>query len=471
VHADAHAQVCNTHAYIYTHYAPTHPRLTRQKTSSNRRGGWQGTGINILRSFRALRLLNAVHSIRQLMLAATACAGTVLSSFGLFMIFVVGYAVMGVPVFHDVKRAKGLTRQANMDTVKEAIQILIRTAGGEDWPSLMYDLSVQPPQCTMPPNQSWIEFYQERISSPGLIRGDCGSNFAYPYFILFSFVCKFAFMPLFAASMVSTFLQHVGQQGVLTNNDLVLYTRIWEELDKKKTGSLAVWKLKALLDRLHTAGSAVSFDTVRMPDRVEKARLVLKKIQSSGPTFLDRADAHTPGVPLETARGADALAHKSAEDTDQVAASVGATCRAFAQRDKETEEAAQCTTLRRTRMVMSFDEVLIMLVVMKFFEEAVNELEQTHAHDRHREASTVGVVREWARVANAQSVRMMLFRQSGGALPSPCLCVSISPCEHAVCISGNATAAFASIRTATATRNLALRGYWHWQPEGVHVCK
>jgi hypothetical protein len=385
------------------------------------------------------------------------------------MIFVVGYAVMGVPVFHDVKRAKGLTRQANMDTVKEAIQILIRTAGGEDWPSLMYDLSVQPPQCTMPPNQSWIEFYQERISSPGLIRGDCGSNFAYPYFILFSFVCKFAFMPLFAASMVSTFLQHVGQQGVLTNNDVVLYTRIWEELDKKKTGSLAVWKLKVLLDRLHAAGSAVSFDTVRMPDRVEKARLVLKKIQSSGPTFLDRAEAHKPGVPLKTARGADAMAHKSAEDTDPVAASVGATYRAFAQRDKETEEAAQCKTLRRTLMVMSFDEVLTMLVVMKFFEEAVNELEQTHAHDRHGEASTVGIVREWARVANAQSVRMMLFRQSGGALPSQCLCVSMSPCEHAVCISGNATAAFASIQTAAATRNLALPGYWHWQPEGVQM--
>jgi hypothetical protein len=354
------------------------------------------------------------------MLAATACAGTVL-----FMIFVVGYAVMGVPVFHDVKRAKGLTRQANMDTVKEAIQILIRTAGGEDWPSLMYDLSVQPPQCTMPPNQSWIEFYQERISSPGLIRGDCGSNFAYPYFILFSFVCKFAFMPLFAASMVSTFLQHVGQQGVLTNNDVVLYTRIWEELDKKKTGSLAVWKLKALLDRLHAAGSAVSFDTVRLPDRVEKARLVLKKIQSSGPTFFDRADAHKHGVAMETAGGPDTLAHKSAEDTDQEAASVRATYRAFAQRDKEMEQAAQCTASRRTRMVMSFDEVLTMLVVMKFFEEAVKELEQAHAHERHGEASPVSVVREWARVANAQSVRMMLFRQSGGAPLSLCLSVSV----------------------------------------------
>jgi hypothetical protein len=89
------------------------------------------------------------------------------------------------------------------------------------------------------------------------------------------------------------------------------------------------------------------------------------------------------------------------------------------------EQAAQCTASRRTRMVMSFDEVLTMLVVMKFFEEAVKELEQAHAHERHGEASPVSVVREWARVANAQSVRMMLFRQSGGAPLSLCLSVSV----------------------------------------------
>jgi len=122
-----------------------------------------GTGINLLRSFRALRLLNAVNSIRQILAAASTSASTVLGCFGLFMVFIVAFAVMGVPVFHDVKRGLSLTRVTHFDTVKAGIVVLTRTAAGEDWPALMYQLSVQPPQCHMPPSQSWIEYYAEKL--------------------------------------------------------------------------------------------------------------------------------------------------------------------------------------------------------------------------------------------------------------------------------------------------------------------
>jgi len=382
--------------------------------------------FRMLRSVRALRLLNVVHSIRQLILAANASLGTVLSSFGLFMIFVIGYAVMGVPVFHDVKRAYALTRQANMDTVKGCIEILMRTAAGEDWPALMHDLSVQAPTCTIPPDQSWISFYAERIMSPGLgVRGDCGSNFAYPYFIFFSFLCKFAFLPLFAASMVSTFLEHVGQFGVLSTDDVALYSRIWEQLDRKRTGSLSAWKLKALVDGLHAAGSVVSFDTVRMPARLEKARMVLKVIQCSGPSFLARVHNQQQGVPSEAAAsahghyGQDAGKGKTASEGKTASGASGLDrTLPFAERDRETETAAQRAKVRAP-MVMSFDQVLTMLVVLKFFEEAVQELAQEEGHDSG--GGTVGVVRQWARVANAQAMRLMLFRQSGGTpAPHPC---------------------------------------------------
>ena len=241
--------------------------------------GGHPTGINLLRSFRALRLLNSVPSIRPVLIAAASSIQNFIGCCGLFMVFIIAFVVMGVPLFHDVKRGFELTRNTHLDNVQTGFLLMTRSAGGENWPALMYQLSVQAPSCTIPPDQAWIDFYYEKIMSPGIVRGDCGSNFAYPYFLIFTFFCKYAFMPLFAASMVSTFLQTVGQQAAVSDQDMALFTKVWMSLDRKRTGVLPAWKLKALIDKLHASGSLLAFDTMQTPQQLERVRVALREVR------------------------------------------------------------------------------------------------------------------------------------------------------------------------------------------------
>ena len=361
------------------------------------------TGINLLRSFRALRLLNSVPSIRPVLIAAASSIQNFIGCCGLFMVFIIAFVVMGVPLFHDVKRGFELTRNTHLDNVQTGFLLMTRSAGGENWPALMYQLSVQAPSCTIPPDQAWIDFYYEKIMSPGIVRGDCGSNFAYPYFLIFTFFCKYAFMPLFAGSMVSTFLQTVGQQAAVSDQDMALFTKVWMSLDKKRTGVLPAWKLKALIDKLHASGSLLAFDTIQTPQQLERVRVALREV---------RKDRQERDLTRTKRFDISSVHHFSTS---------GLTNLTSGPREDNPPNGQFLSRL------INLEDVVIVLVALKFFDTTLGW------QPRQSEEFTA---QAWARDANAKVLQTCLFREAHTDLPLlfyrlyvkvHCCCISDSP--------------------------------------------
>jgi hypothetical protein len=354
------------------------------------------SALSLLRCFRALRLLNLLPPIRRVVLLASNCLPSFVACMFLFMVFVVSFSVMGTPIFHDVKRGFALTRHTNMDTVKEAVVVLVRAAGGEDWPAMMYELSVQEPYCTFPDNQTHAAQLSEKSLRPGAYRGDCGTILAFPFFYVFAFFCRFAFIPLFSASMISTFLHELGQVVPVNSHDIALFTKIWGQLDSKSSGTLSLWKLRCLVGRLDSAGSILGFDVTGMPDRLEKIRLALieMKKQDSSTCFL--AEHCNKNVAKAAKVAATRLQKEQALSGSEEMASPEELAHMPHQSRKEKLE---------SKMIMTFQEVFIALVSMKFFEMAVVVPMPDEQY--------ADFVMKWVHEVNNRTLSEKLFREVG----------------------------------------------------------
>lgn len=82
---------------------------------------------------RILRLLNILPSIRILLLAAQRSLATITGCFGLLMILIVSFAMIGHPLLGHVKYQEGISRNSNFDSPIHALLVMTRVAGGEDW--------------------------------------------------------------------------------------------------------------------------------------------------------------------------------------------------------------------------------------------------------------------------------------------------------------------------------------------------
>jgi hypothetical protein len=130
-----------------------------------------------------------------------------------------------------------------------------RVAAGEDWPELMRETGVTGPYCT----------YEGPKGT-----SDCGTPWAQLYFVSYVALLQYGFLPLFVASFLSTFFETVGQQTAITSEELALLTRVWATLDLKRSGFIAAWKLRLLLDKLLVAGSTLAVDAVTDAARYEQ---------------------------------------------------------------------------------------------------------------------------------------------------------------------------------------------------------
>ncbi len=83
-------------------------------------------GINVLRTFRVLRLLNVLPSLRSLLQTASNAILTVMGCFLVLLIFVLGYAIVGVPLLSHVKFGRHITRNSNFRTTISALIVLFR---------------------------------------------------------------------------------------------------------------------------------------------------------------------------------------------------------------------------------------------------------------------------------------------------------------------------------------------------------
>ncbi|XP_072288737.1 calcium channel, voltage-dependent, N type, alpha 1B subunit, a [Eucyclogobius newberryi] len=183
--------------------------------------------LSFLRLFRAARLIKLLrqgYTIRILL-------WTFVQSFKalpyvcllIAMLFFI-YAIIGMQVFGNIELNEdtAINHHNNFRTFLQALMLLFRSATGEAWHEIMLScLSHRP--C------------DERSGTHGK---ECGSDFAYFYFVSFIFLCSFLMLNLFVAVIMDNFEYLTRDSSILGPHHLDEFIRVWAEYDPAACGRI-----------------------------------------------------------------------------------------------------------------------------------------------------------------------------------------------------------------------------------------
>ncbi|XP_006803553.1 voltage-dependent N-type calcium channel subunit alpha-1B isoform X1 [Neolamprologus brichardi] len=184
--------------------------------------------LSFLRLFRAARLIKLLrqgYTIRILL-------WTFVQSFKalpyvcllIAMLFFI-YAIIGMQVFGNIELVEenAINHHNNFQTFFQALTLLFRSATGEAWHEIMLAcLSNRP--C-------------DKLS--GTAGDECGSDFAYFYFVSFIFLCSFLMLNLFVAVIMDNFEYLTRDASILGPHHLDEFIRVWAEYDPAACGRIA----------------------------------------------------------------------------------------------------------------------------------------------------------------------------------------------------------------------------------------
>uniref|UniRef100_A0A665X9J6 Voltage-dependent N-type calcium channel subunit alpha n=1 Tax=Echeneis naucrates TaxID=173247 RepID=A0A665X9J6_ECHNA len=183
--------------------------------------------LSFLRLFRAARLIKLLrqgYTIRILL-------WTFVQSFKalpyvcllIAMLFFI-YAIIGMQVFGNIELNEdtAINHHNNFQTFFQALTLLFRSATGEAWHEIMLScLSNRP--C-------------DKLS--GTLGMECGSDFAYFYFVSFIFLCSFLMLNLFVAVIMDNFEYLTRDASILGPHHLDEFIRVWAEYDPAACGRM-----------------------------------------------------------------------------------------------------------------------------------------------------------------------------------------------------------------------------------------
>ncbi|RVE68803.1 hypothetical protein OJAV_G00095140 [Oryzias javanicus] len=183
--------------------------------------------LSFLRLFRAARLIKLLrqgYTIRILL-------WTFVQSFKalpyvcllIAMLFFI-YAIIGMQVFGniDLNEDTAINHHNNFRTFLQALMLLFRSATGEAWHEIMLSCLSQ-------------RACDERA---GTAVKECGSDFAYFYFVSFIFLCSFLMLNLFVAVIMDNFEYLTRDSSILGPHHLDEFIRVWAEYDPAACGRI-----------------------------------------------------------------------------------------------------------------------------------------------------------------------------------------------------------------------------------------
>nr|XP_061836742.1 voltage-dependent N-type calcium channel subunit alpha-1B isoform X2 [Nerophis lumbriciformis] len=183
--------------------------------------------LSFLRLFRAARLIKLLrqgYTIRILL-------WTFVQSFKalpyvcllIAMLFFI-YAIIGMQVFGNIElnEETAINHHNNFQTFFQALTLLFRSATGEAWHEIML-------ACLS--NRSC-----DKLS--GNTGKECGSDFAYFYFVSFIFLCSFLMLNLFVAVIMDNFEYLTRDASILGPHHLDEFIRVWAEYDPAACGRM-----------------------------------------------------------------------------------------------------------------------------------------------------------------------------------------------------------------------------------------
>uniref|UniRef100_A0A8C1WPV4 Voltage-dependent P/Q-type calcium channel subunit alpha-1A n=1 Tax=Cyprinus carpio TaxID=7962 RepID=A0A8C1WPV4_CYPCA len=186
--------------------------------------------LSFLRLFRAARLIKLLRqgeTIRILL-------WTFVQSFKalpyvcllIAMLFFI-YAIIGMQLFGNIaieeEGESAINQHNNFRTFFQALMLLFRSATGEAWHDIMLSCLGK----------------KECDSHSGNVEAECGSEFAYLYFVSFIFLCSFLMLNLFVAVIMDNFEYLTRDSSILGPHHLDEYVRIWAEYDPAACGRIS----------------------------------------------------------------------------------------------------------------------------------------------------------------------------------------------------------------------------------------
>ncbi|KAA0705626.1 Voltage-dependent P/Q-type calcium channel subunit alpha-1A [Triplophysa tibetana] len=186
--------------------------------------------LSFLRLFRAARLIKLLRqgeTIRILL-------WTFVQSFKalpyvcllIAMLFFI-YAIIGMQLFGNIAIEEdgesAINQHNNFRTFFQALMLLFRSATGEAWHDIMLSC-LGKKKC-------------DQLSSND--KPECGSEFAYLYFVSFIFLCSFLMLNLFVAVIMDNFEYLTRDSSILGPHHLDEYVRIWAEYDPAACGRIS----------------------------------------------------------------------------------------------------------------------------------------------------------------------------------------------------------------------------------------
>ncbi|KAG7491439.1 hypothetical protein MATL_G00003720 [Megalops atlanticus] len=194
--------------------------------------------LSFLRLFRAARLIKLLRqgeTIRILL-------WTFVQSFKalpyvcllIAMLFFI-YAIIGMQLFGNLaiveESESAISQHNNFRTFVMALMLLFRSATGEAWQEIMLSCLGG----------------QECDPRSGNTAPECGSEFAYVYFVSFIFLCSFLMLNLFVAVIMDNFEYLTRDSSILGPHHLDEYVRIWAEYDPAACGRIHYKDMYSLL--------------------------------------------------------------------------------------------------------------------------------------------------------------------------------------------------------------------------------
>ncbi|KAM6975193.1 voltage-dependent N-type calcium channel subunit alpha-1B isoform 3-T3 [Tautogolabrus adspersus] len=183
--------------------------------------------LSFLRLFRAARLIKLLrqgYTIRILL-------WTFVQSFKalpyvcllIAMLFFI-YAIIGMQVFGNIELNEdtAIHHHNNFQTFFQALTLLFRSATGEAWHEIML-ACLSNRRCD---------------SLSGTVGKECGSDFAYFYFVSFIFLCSFLMLNLFVAVIMDNFEYLTRDASILGPHHLDEFIRVWGEYDPAACGRM-----------------------------------------------------------------------------------------------------------------------------------------------------------------------------------------------------------------------------------------
>ncbi|KAK9540887.1 hypothetical protein VZT92_003308 [Zoarces viviparus] len=192
--------------------------------------------LSFLRLFRAARLIKLLRqgeTIRILL-------WTFVQSFKalpyvcllIAMLFFI-YAIIGMQLFGNLALDddSAINEHNNFRTFIMALMLLFRSATGEAWHDIMLACLGS----------------KECDPASGNTEPECGSTFAYTYFVSFIFLCSFLMLNLFVAVIMDNFEYLTRDSSILGPHHLDEYVRIWAEYDPAACGRIHYKDMYSLL--------------------------------------------------------------------------------------------------------------------------------------------------------------------------------------------------------------------------------